>query len=216
MGIPWHNAHSSSLCRRGRDFITIIFLLLEKKRNISKASGFVISVNTQKVSYLMFNNECSNNIFQTSRIDLCVIELYFVVTCRGALLLVSKYHGSNIIESHYVKRGPPHKVRKSNIASWFSCQIILGCNFQKFLAAVHNIWSDYKESAEIHLVSQYYGVWIWDEKHFSDQAAKEYMWFWDMKISLQSGSLLHGLKGSSSNTLEVRRQYQWLQQWWCK
>ncbi len=33
-------------------------------------------------------------------------------------------------------------------------------------------------------------------KTFSDLAAEGYVWFWDLKISFQSGSLLHGVKGS--------------------
>ena len=47
-------------------------------------------------------------------------------------------------------------------------------------------------------------------KHFSDQVAKVYVWFWDMKISFQPGSLLHGVKGSSvfqRKMHNLRRKY---------
>ena len=73
--------------------------------------------------------------------------------------------------------------------SCFRCLIILGCNFQKIRATPQNV--------EFHLISQYYGVRTWDVKHFSDHAAKGYVWLGDVKICFQSGSLLHGVKESS-------------------
>ncbi len=82
--------------------------------------------------------------------------------------------------------------------SCFSCLIILGRNFQKPWATAQNFWSGYKKSAEFHHISQYYWVWTWDVKHFSDQAATWYVWIWNMKIGFQSSHLLHGVKGSSS------------------
>ena len=39
---------------------------------------------------------------------------------------------------------------------------------------------------------------MWDIEHFYDQAANGYVQFWGTNISFQSGSLLHGVKGSSS------------------
>ncbi len=35
--------------------------------------------------------------------------------------------------------------------------------------------------AEFHHISQFHGVWTWDMKHFSDQAAKGYEGFWYVK-----------------------------------
>ena len=70
--------------------------------------------------------------------------------------------------------------------SWFSCLIILVCNFEKIWATAQIFWSGYKESAESHPISQSYVVWIRNEEHFSGQAAKRYIWFWDMKISFQT------------------------------
>ncbi len=60
--------------------------------------------------------------------------------------------------------------------SCFSCLLILGHNFNKIWATAWHLWWDHKERAELYLISQYYGVWMWDSKHFCDQAAKGYMW----------------------------------------
>ena len=84
--------------------------------------------------------------------------------------------------------------------SCFSCLIILGHKFHKIWVTAQTFWSGYEESTEFHLITQYYGVWIWDVKHFSNQAAKGYVWFWEVKTSFQLGSLLQGVKGSSSNS----------------
>ena len=52
---------------------------------------------------------------------------------------------------------------------------------------MQNFWSGYKESAEFQLISQYYRAWMWDVKYFSDQAAKGYVEFWDVKsVSVQA------------------------------
>ena len=85
---------------------------------------------------------------------------------------------------------------------WTSFLFWLADNFRMKLpknwATAQGFWSGCKESAEYHLISQYYGVWIWDIKHFSDQEAEGYVWFWQMKISFQSGSLSQGMKGFSA------------------
>ena len=65
--------------------------------------------------------------------------------------------------------------------SCFGCLIILGHNFKKSWATAQNLWSGYEESAEFQHIWQFWGVWTWDMKHFSDQAAKEYVGFWDVK-----------------------------------
>ncbi len=56
-----------------------------------------------------------------------------------------------------------------------------GMQLPKKWATAQNCRSGYKRSAEFHHISQYYGVWTWDIKHFSDQAAKDYVDFWDVK-----------------------------------
>ena len=65
--------------------------------------------------------------------------------------------------------------------SCFSCLIILGYKFQKSWATTQNFWSGYKAGAVFHHMSQFYEVWTWDIKNFSDQADKEYVQFWDVK-----------------------------------
>ena len=78
----------------------------------------------------------------------------------------------------------------------FSCLIILGCNFQTIWLMPH-IDRAITKVLNFTIISQYYGVWMWGMRHCSDQSAGWYMRFWDVKISFQSGSFLHGVKGSS-------------------
>ena len=85
----------------------------------------------------------------------------------------------------------------SGEASCFSCLIILGHNFLKLWATAKHFWSGCKESAEFHIISRYYWVWMWDMVHFFSSGSWGICVILEHEIGFHPGSLLYGVNGSS-------------------